>query len=237
MQISERTSYLLKRLHSLTGVVPVGLFLLWHLFANSYAVHGPQAYNGIGGALAHLPYVQLVELFGIGLPILFHMALGVLIIATGQSNVGRYGYGANWRYVLQRVSGLVLVLYIVWHVWTTRLSPAVMAGDEDLFGLMAKQLANPWVFAFSVLGVVSAAWHFGSGLFGFAVHWGLVTGRSAQRAVGRLGFVVFVVLALVGVNSLLSFRHAAVRVFERAPAPGSAAGTAAAAGAPRDGAR
>jgi len=237
MLISDRTSHLLKRLHSLTGVVPVGVFVLWHVFANSYAVHGPDAFNGIAGALARLPYVQLIELFGIAVPILFHMVLGVLIITTGQANAGRYRHGANWRYVLQRLSGLVLVAYIIWHVWTTRLSPQVLAGDEDLFGLMESELANPWVLAFSVLGVVSAAWHLGNGLFGFAIHWGIATGRRAQRAVARLGFAVFVILSLVGVNSLLSFRHAGVRLFERAHEAQVATGAAAPADGPREAAR
>ena len=218
MPVSGRTMYVLKRLHSLTGVVPVGLFLLWHLLANSYALHGRDAFNGIAGFLARLPYVQLIELFGIAVPILFHMALGVIIITTGQSNVGRFRYPTNWAYVLQRVSGIVLVAFILYHTWTTRLSPQVLAGDEDLFDLMKTRLASPWTFAFYVLGVVSAAWHFGNGLFGFSIHWGLATGRRAQRAVARVGYVLFVVLSLVGVNSLFAFRHASVRIFERAPA-------------------
>jgi succinate dehydrogenase / fumarate reductase cytochrome b subunit len=217
MRISGRTTYVLKRLHSLTGVVPVGLFLLWHLFANSYAVHGRAAFNGIADGLASLPYVQLIELFGIALPILFHMALGVIIITSGQSNVGRYRYPGNWAYLLQRVSGIVLVAFILYHTWTTRLSPQVLAGDQDLFDLMQERLASPWMFAFYVLGVVSAAWHFGNGLFGFAIHWGLVTGVRAQRSVARVGYALFVILSLVGVNSLLAFRHAPVRIFERAP--------------------
>ncbi len=218
MRISDQTMYWLKRLHSLTGVVPVGLFLLWHLFANSYALHGPAAYNGISGFLARLPYVQLIELFGIGLPILFHMVLGVILVTTGQASLGRYPYAHNWMYVMQRVTGLILVPYIFYHVWATRLSPPVLAGDEDLYGLMVKQLANPWVFAFSVLGVLSAAWHFGNGLFGFSIHWGLANGWTAQRRLARVGFLVFLVLALVGVNSLLAFRSGSVRIFERAPA-------------------
>jgi succinate dehydrogenase / fumarate reductase cytochrome b subunit len=218
MQISARTSYLLRRLHSLTGVVPVGLFLLWHLFANSYAMHGPAAFNGIAGFLARLPYVQLIELFGIAVPIVFHMALGVVIITTGQANVGRFRHPDNWGYVLQRLSGLVLVAYIIYHTWTTRLSPEVLGGDEDLFRLMVVRLADPWMLAFYVLGVISAAWHFANGLFGFSIHWGLATGRRSQRAVARFGYVLFVVLSLVGVNSLLAFRHAHVRIFERTPA-------------------
>lgn len=217
MQISARTSYLLKRLHSLTGVVPVGLFLLWHLFANSYAMHGPAAFNGIAGFLAGLPYVQLIEFFGIGVPILFHMVLGLIIITTGQANLGRYRYADNWGYVLQRLSGIVLVAYVIYHTWTTRLSPQVLAGDQDLFKLMVDRLADPWMFAFYVLGVISAAWHFGNGLFGFSIHWGLATGRRAQRAVARVGYAVFIILSLVAVNSLLAFRHGHVRIFERPP--------------------
>jgi succinate dehydrogenase / fumarate reductase cytochrome b subunit len=218
MPISARTSYLLKRLHSLTGVVPVGLFLLWHLFANSYAMHGRDAFNGVAGFLAGLPYVQLIELFGIAIPIFFHMALGVVIITSGQSNVGRYRHAGNWSYLLQRLSGLVLVAYIVYHTWTTRLSPQVLAGDQDLFTLMADRLADHRMFAFYVLGVASAAWHFGNGLFGFSIHWGFATGRRAQRAVARVGYAVFLILALIGVNSLLAFRHGHVRIFERVPA-------------------
>jgi succinate dehydrogenase / fumarate reductase, cytochrome b subunit len=227
MRLSPRTTYLLKRLHSLSGVVPVGLFLLEHLWTNSMAVHGAQAFNDAGRALAALPYVQLIELFGIALPLLFHMIVGVVIVTAGSSNVDRFRYPSNLAYLMQRVTGIVLFLYIVWHVWTTRLSPAVRAGDTDLFALVSRQLASPAWFAFYVVGVVSAAWHFGNGLFGFSIHWGLATGRRAQRAVGRFGWAVFVALSLVGINSLLAFRHQAVRLFER---PEAAEASAAAPG-------
>ncbi|OGF13166.1 MAG: hypothetical protein A2W00_13895 [Candidatus Eisenbacteria bacterium RBG_16_71_46] len=217
MTISDRTYYTLKRLHSLTGVVPIGLFLLEHFFTNSLAVHGAAAYNRASEDLASLPYVQLLEIFGIGVPILFHMVLGIVIATTGQANAGRHGYARNWMYLLQRVSGLVLVAYIIYHVWSTRLSAEVLRGDTDLFGLMANQLQHPAVFAFYVLGVLAASYHFGNGLFGFAIHWGIATGATAQRRAARLGLAVFLVLSLVGINSLLSFVGRPLRLFERAP--------------------
>jgi succinate dehydrogenase / fumarate reductase cytochrome b subunit len=105
MRISDSTTYLLKRLHSMTGAVPLGLFLLGHLFANSHALHGPGAYNGISGFLARLPHVQLIELFGIAVPILFHMVLGVIIVTTGEASLRRRPYARNWMYVLQRLLG------------------------------------------------------------------------------------------------------------------------------------
>jgi succinate dehydrogenase/fumarate reductase cytochrome b subunit len=60
--------------------------------------------------------------------------------------------------------------------------------------------------AFYVLGTLAACYHFGNGLFGFAIHWGLVTGREAQRRMSRVGVAVFVALSLLGVAALFGFR-------------------------------
>lgn len=120
MKVSDRTYFVLKRLHSLTGVVPIGLFLLEHFFTNSRALQSGAAFDQAAAELARIPYVALVEALGIWAPIAFHMVLGVIIATTGQANVGKHGYARNWQYVLQRVSGIVLVFYILFHTWMTR---------------------------------------------------------------------------------------------------------------------
>jgi succinate dehydrogenase / fumarate reductase cytochrome b subunit len=214
MTLSDRTTFTLRRLHSLSGVLPIGVFLGFHLFTNSKAVHGPVAFNRAAEEIASLPYVVLLEVFGIAVPILFHIVLGILIAATGQPNVLRYGTRRNWMYLLQRASGLFLVFFIVVHVWTTRFSPDA---GSDLFALMERQMSHPGVFAFYVAGVVAAAFHLGNGLFGFAIHWGIATGRRAQTWSARIGFAVALTLALMGVNALLAFRGNPVRLFERGP--------------------
>jgi succinate dehydrogenase / fumarate reductase cytochrome b subunit len=220
MSISDRTANVLRRLHSLTGVLPVGVFLLFHLFTNSKAVHGPEHFNASAVEISRLPYVVLIELFGIALPILFHLVLGLIIATSGQLNVGAYRFGRNWGYVLQRATGVFLAVFIIFHVWTTRFAPGA---EADLFGHMTKVLRDPGTFVFYVLGVTAAAYHLGNGLFGFAIHWGIATGRTAQRRAALLGTLVFLVLTLVGVNSLFAFldpqgeRVPPVRLFERAP--------------------
>jgi succinate dehydrogenase / fumarate reductase cytochrome b subunit len=225
MSVSERTANTLRRLHSLTGIVPIGMFLCFHLFINSKAVQGHLAYRGAADELAKLPYVILLELFAIALPIVFHMVLGILIVVTGQMNTPRFAYERNWGYALQRLSGLYLVFFLIYHVWTTRFSAVAMSPDGDLFELMSRQLAHPAVFALYVLGVASAGFHLGNGLFGFAIHWGLATGRNAQRQAARLGLAVALVLTIVGVNSLLGFIGRGVRIFERAPVEATVAHT------------
>jgi succinate dehydrogenase / fumarate reductase, cytochrome b subunit len=222
MTISERTTNTLRRLHSLTGILPIGLFLAFHLFTNSKALHGPEHFNSAAGEISKLPYVTLIEIFGIALPILFHMVLGVLIAVTGQMNTSRFTYERNWGYVLQRASGLFLVVFIITHVWSTRFVPGI---EVDLFGHMAKVLQNPGVFAFYVLGVTCAAYHLGNGLFGFSIHWGIATGRRAQRQAARLGFAVFILLTLVSLNALLGFVGKGVKLFERAPESAAVAHT------------
>ena len=190
MTLGDRTTYTLRRLHSLSGLLPIGVFLGFHRFTTSKSIHGPVAYNRASEEIARLPYVVLIEVLGIAIPILFHIVLGILIAATARPNPFGYGTARNWMYLLQRVSGVFLVFFIVVHVWTTRFSPE----------------AN---------GDVTAAFHLGNGLFGFAIHWGIATGRRAQTWAARIGLAVAVVVALVGINALLGFRGNPVRLFER----------------------
>ncbi len=214
MKVTDRQYFALKRLHSLTGVVPIGLFLIEHFLTNSFAVQGPAAFDKAAGDLAGLPYVVLIEAFGIWLPILLHMVLGVVIATTGQATVGKHGYARNWQYMLQRASGLFLVLFLVYHTWSTRFSGEYL-NSISAYDFVREHLSHPAVFVFYALGLTSASFHFGNGLFGFAIHWGIATGREAQRNAARFGLAVFVVLSLVGLNGLLGFVGKGWNIFQK----------------------
>ena len=73
-------SFLLRRLHSLTGIIPVGAFLIEHiLISNATAINGPEAYANQVKFLGNLPMVVALEAFGVWLPILFHGGYGTVI--------------------------------------------------------------------------------------------------------------------------------------------------------------
>jgi succinate dehydrogenase / fumarate reductase cytochrome b subunit len=205
MQVDDRTYFTLKRLHSLTGVVPIGLFLFEHLYTNSRALQGAAAFDSAAADLARLPFVVAIEALGIWLPIAFHMVLGVLIATTSQANVGKHGYARNWQYTLQRASGILLVFYLIYHTWALRFDKGYLT-SASAYEYVNHHLAHPAVLAFYVLGTLAACYHFGNGLFGFAIHWGLVTGRRAQAHAARLGLAVFLALSALGLASLLGFR-------------------------------
>ena len=116
-------SFWLRRLHSLSGIVPVGAFLLEHiLVSNATAIGGPAAYARQVRFLASLPLVPVLEIFGIWLPILFHALYGFYIWYRGEINVGDYPWTGNWMYTLQRWTGGIAFLYIIWHTYTMRFS-------------------------------------------------------------------------------------------------------------------
>ncbi len=196
------SSYLLRKLHSLTGVVPVGAFLAEHFWSNSAALVSAQKYNQTSEDLQTIPYRVFVEWIFIFLPILYHGGYGVYIWLHGQSNVSQYPWVRNWLYTLQRWTGLVAFLYIGWHLYTERW----ITHGRSTYATVANDLLNPWYLAFFVVGVLASSFHLGVGIWNFLCKWGLAATAKAQRTAGQFGIVVAVAFSLVGVLILLSFR-------------------------------
>ncbi len=199
--------FLLRRIHSLVGLVPVGAFLAFHMFENSQSRFGPEHYNAeVVEAIRGMNYVWIAEIAVIAVPILFHAIYGIVIWLNGRSNVTRYGYLRNWMYWVQRISGLGVLLFLIVHVGGTRVASMLdEAVYDDLFTHMQSLLSNPFYFAAYVVGLVLASLHLGNGLWSFGVTWGLTTTPRAQR----LSFVacmgVTVVIIALGLHSLIGF--------------------------------
>jgi succinate dehydrogenase / fumarate reductase, cytochrome b subunit len=194
MKIS--SSFILKRLHSLSGVFPIGAFLLEHMFSNSLILFGPEAYNRQIHFLQSMPFVVFMEITFIGIPILYHAGYGIFVMVSGKTNLSSYPYTQNYLYTLQRITGIVSLIYIAYHVYETRIMNALY-GTEVSFARMQEIMANPIMFWFYVVGLAAVCFHFSNGIWGFCVSWGLTVSEKAQRNVGigfgALGFLIFIV--------------------------------------------
>ncbi len=132
----DRHYFLLRRLHSLTGIVPIGVFLINHLLTNSSILWGRAALkehvdgNWTDGGIAYfwrevkwlneqIPHLLLIEIT-LWASIFFHAALGVYYARSGKANTSRYAYQGNRRYQLQRLSGYFGIFFIFYHVATLR---------------------------------------------------------------------------------------------------------------------
>jgi succinate dehydrogenase / fumarate reductase cytochrome b subunit len=212
MRIPDRTSDRLRRIHSLTGMLPLGVFLLEHITVNSFAIAGPDRFRSVAAGLGRFPMVAVIEFVGIALPLVIHSVIGCLI-ATELPQRGSREWPTR-REIVQRATGVLLLPYLIYHVWSTRLSPDVVKHHADLFEVMRKQVSDAGGFVFHAAGVILAAWHLGNGLPGFLERWGLARTPPAARAAQRIGGTISATLAIAGVAALVAFARASQRFAE-----------------------
>jgi succinate dehydrogenase / fumarate reductase, cytochrome b subunit len=214
-----RTNYFfLRRLHSLLGIVPIGAFFLVHMLLNSRAAQSPEQYQWVPDTLDQIPFVWAIELGFIIAPILFHAVLGAVIVWQGEPNANKpaLGWYANWAYLFQRYTGVVLFVFMFIHLaqtwfvhWRIKIfnvfSPD-QAQDFSIFSYMNGILANPaWLVAY-VLFVLLAAYHFGNGVYNFAYKWGVTTSKSSQRWAIAMGLFIGFIGVWMGLASLWGLR-------------------------------
>ncbi|GIK20563.1 MAG: succinate dehydrogenase [Leptolyngbya sp. PLA2] len=224
----ERHYFLLRRLHSLSGVIPIGAFLIIHLTTNASIVWGriDSARGGIGTFqhevhfIHSLPVLLLTEIFVLWIPIAFHSILGFYYAFSGRPNVDRYRYQANRRYALQRLTGYIGFLFILYHVATLRwgwtflvpggtrwsheyaastLAAAIQGGEE---GMTRWGLA---VAAFYMFGVTALVFHFANGLWTAAITWGITISAQAQKRWGMVCLAIGAGLMALAWSAVVGF--------------------------------
>ena len=192
----------LRRLHSLSGIFPVGFFLLEHMFSNAFILFGPEAYNRQIKFLQSFPFVVFLEITFIGLPILYHSFYGLYVSATGKVNLISYPHAKNFLYTLQRLSGYLALVYIGYHVYHTRIVNALY-GTEVSYARMQELMRIGWIFWFYIAGLAAVMFHFANGIWGFLVSWGFTVSQKSQQIAGAWSAVVGIALFAVGVSALL----------------------------------
>ncbi|HEX7409898.1 MAG TPA: succinate dehydrogenase [Candidatus Binatia bacterium] len=205
----DRMHLLLRRLHSLAGILPIGAYLLAHIFLeNSFVLGGPKRFNLLVEAIAQIPTAVLLgtEILVLWAPIIFHGVYGLVILRSADiPNALHYDYTNSYLYVLQRVTGVIAFFFIGFHVYTTRLA-YYFYGTEITYDFMHSYMSNPVWFAVYVVGVLSAIFHFTNGIWTFCVTWGITIGAAAQRMMQLASVALFVVMTFTGMAILVAFR-------------------------------
>jgi len=212
MAIRFSNTFLLRKLHQLTGIVPLGMFFFVHMYTNSTAMSGSKVFNDHVADIHHMPYLIFIEIFGIFLPLLFHSVYGIIISREARPKMGSYPYARNWFYLFQRITGAFLFFFLLFHILNFRfgmipgLNTTPVAGNADLaFSIVSREFQSDLIFIVYILGVLATAWHLAYGIWLFAVDWGIVIGEKAQKIAlyACIGLAVF--LGVVGVNAAAAF--------------------------------
>ncbi|HEY0385717.1 MAG TPA: succinate dehydrogenase [Pyrinomonadaceae bacterium] len=217
MTIRLSRTFILRKLHQLSGIVPLGLFLLEHFYTNSKAVNpntGVADFNQAVADLQGIPYVLLIEIFGIFIPLLYHAFYGLFITFEWRPNNLSYPYGRNWFYSIQRITGIILFFFIAFHVLNFRFGiipgldtygKAVAHHPGEAYSIVGTEFSHTWIFAIYVVGITSTIWHFANGIWLFLVDWGIAIGARAQRLTGYACIAFGLMLLAVGINALTAF--------------------------------
>jgi succinate dehydrogenase / fumarate reductase cytochrome b subunit len=205
-------TFVLRKLHQLSGIMPLGLFLLEHFYTNSKALTGAKDFNDAVTDLQSIPYILFVEIGGIFIPLIYHAVYGLVITMEARPNNLNYPYPRNWFYTIQRLTGMILFFFITFHVLNFRFGMipglnevSVAHAPDQAFEIVSREFRMIPIFLIYMVGITATVWHFANGIWLFMVDWGITIGERAQRLTGYacIGFGVF--LLLVGINAAVAF--------------------------------
>jgi len=227
----KRHHFLLRRLHSLSGIVPVGVFVIAHLFTNAQMAwdDGGESFQHEVDFIHSMPALLFVEI-ALWSAIGFHAVLGVFYMMGWAPNNTKYEYQANWRYTMQRVTAWGALIFIFLHIATLRWRWDLLGwhtpfyARTDLAGnhghgeaYSAVPMTMPltaaalqyawWVVAIYIVGVACVVYHWSNGLWTSAITWGATVSVAAQRrwgfACAGLGAALAVLMAAALYGSLI----------------------------------
>jgi len=214
LAVSLSRTFVLRKLHQLSGIMPLGIFLLEHFYTNSKALTGAADFNNAVKDLQSIPYILFVEIGGIFIPLIYHAVYGLVITVEARPNNLNYPYARNWFYTIQRVTGIILFFFITFHVlnfrfgmipWLNTLS--VARNPDQAFAVVSREFSIVPIFIVYLVGITSTVWHLANGIWLFLVDWGITIGDRAQRLTGYACIAFGALLLAVGINAAVAFIH------------------------------
>ena len=190
--------FLTRRIHSLTGLVPVGLFLVYHLYLQLYLHSGAEVYNEVINGFYDSPLAIWSLVIVVYIPLFFHAFFGIRLIFESKVQPS-YTYFSHLLYWLQRISGVGVLIFTIAHVWNAQLGPWVAGTWGTHFEHLSSGFADPdsglITKAVYLLGTIGAVFHFSNGINTFCMTWGIALTPKSQIRVRILSILLFIILA------------------------------------------
>lgn len=193
-----------------------------HLMTNASVLESPATFQKnvytIHSLGALLPFVEWTFIF---IPILFHAIIGMVIVAGGMPNSNQYRYAANYRYTLQRATGMIAFVYIMLHVfhlhgwfhgaaWLENVARPLGGAQFRAYNAASTTgialQSYVWVTIY-VVGVLSCVYHLANGLWTMGITWGVWTSPKAQARASAVCTAFGVLLAVVSMGALFGMRE------------------------------
>jgi succinate dehydrogenase / fumarate reductase cytochrome b subunit len=181
---------LVRRVFSLSGVFPLGAFLVVHILANASALRGEGAFDATVRALHGVPLRPLVEALVVFAPLILHAAIGLWLTLTRRPLAQPSPYPNGVR-VAMRATGILVLVFLAMHLPEIRfgVGRGGHAGHEGatILTVLAADLSStwrgvPWRGVVYLAGAGCVTFHFAAGLWGFVVASWHGGGEPSPRA-------------------------------------------------------
>jgi succinate dehydrogenase / fumarate reductase cytochrome b subunit len=212
-----------RRTHSACGLV-FGAFLVEHMAATAMGFR-PRLFEhymrGVHAAVRQTPWLEAL----VFLPLVTLVPFGLFLLAKAglRYNLKKCKRGGKLRFFLQRISAVVILAFIAFHLLTLRDWGPWSAGSETLKNAISTAAADStktaiatsvrqiWdflpsanafssvrcaVIVFYLLGTVAAIYHFANGLWTGAITWGLSQSACSQQR-SLWAFTAFGIMLIV----------------------------------------
>lgn len=223
LQLNGPTYLIIRRLQSLTGIM-FGGYIIVHLLVNATIIQGGTHFQTQVDKIHSLPFLEAIEWSAIFLPFLFHAFYGIWIAVNGRPNVGNYPYSKNVYYLLQRISAVIILLFIFFHVLALKfqLFGNTLSFVPKTYALetISNHMHYSWWLPAIIypIGILASAYHTANGFWTAAITWGLTISSASQRRFGYVCAVIFLVLTAFGITAIVGAMNVAPTVLPTIPA-------------------
>ncbi len=202
--VPSKRSFWLGKLFSLVGIVPLGVYVIAHLYQNLRSLNGAEAFDQHLAESRSWPFIVPITILVIWIPIVFHGLYGLFALKKSRPNLIRFPFFENLKYVVQRLSGIGLLLFIPAHVYKTRIEPTLEQSPLN-FHHMVEGLSEPLTLTVYILGILGVAYHLANGVWQFSIGWGITKTQKGMDRMQILSYVLFVLLLTMGYASIWGF--------------------------------
>lgn len=194
---SQAGSFIRSRLGSLLAVLPLGVWTIHHLWSNLAAFEGAKSWEA---SVTH--HEHRIAYFATSVmvlvPLAIHAVWGMSRLFTMKPNISRYPFFGNVKFLLQRLSALGLLGFLMAHLYKASIEPRLLEGHAEEFSEIAAYMHHHTITTVTyLLGTLAVSYHLSNGLSTFAMGWGLVSSRSGLKKAELLSYILFAVFLTI----------------------------------------
>ncbi len=217
----------LRRAFTLSGVFPLGAFLLFHLGANLRALRGEGALAATLDGLHRSPVFWGAEVALVYAPLLIHGGIGAWLVAKREPLDDPPLYSPPAHAVV-RMTGVVAAVFLLVHLFDVRVAPGGRVDGAMMEAVLAARLSAmatgvPWLAIGYLFATACVAIHFAAGCWGAYARAARTRGHAGRLRWVAAGATAVGIALGVGFADAVVFHATGVRLLGHA-APAAAIG-------------